>query len=89
MISTWVPFRSRVEKFDLVFMGPPYRDREDRPLSFCKQTLENVASAGLLEAEGWIIAQHHFREEPPAPQGLVKFREERYGDSWLNFFKRA
>ncbi|HAH06693.1 MAG TPA: 16S rRNA (guanine(966)-N(2))-methyltransferase RsmD [Elusimicrobia bacterium] len=86
---TWVPFRSGVQKFDLVFMGPPYRDREERPLFYCKQTLQNVASAGILEESGWIVAQHHFREEAPAPEGFVKFRETRYGDSWLNFFKRA
>lgn len=86
---TWLPFRAKVEKFDLVFMGPPYRDQENRPLFFCKQTLDNVVSAGILEEGGWVIAQHHFHEEVQAPAGFVKFRETRYGDSWLNFFKRA
>jgi len=84
---TWIAFRSGLDKFDLIFMGPPYRERDNRALFYCKPTLENIASSGLLAEDGWIVAQHHQKEDPPAPAGFVQFRRERYGDSRISFFK--
>ena len=86
---TWIPFRSGIAKFDLIFMGPPYREPDNRPLSYCKPTLENIAAAGLLAEDGWIIAQHHQKDDPPAPPGHRMFRRERYGDSRVSFFRKG
>ncbi|MBI5244072.1 MAG: 16S rRNA (guanine(966)-N(2))-methyltransferase RsmD [Elusimicrobia bacterium] len=85
---TWIPFRSGVEKFDLIFLGPPYRDASNRPLFYCKPVLANIASSQLLADDGWIAAQHHQKEIPPAPAGYDLFRQQRYGDSRVSFFKR-
>ena len=55
---TWIPYRAGVERFDLIFMGPPYKDQEKRPLQLTQTVLDHVVSAQLLEPSGWIIAQH-------------------------------
>jgi 16S rRNA (guanine966-N2)-methyltransferase len=86
---TWIPYRSGVSVFDLIFMGPPYVDKDKNELSLCTPTLANVASANLLSPTGWIISQHHQNEEPKAPSGYAIFRCERYGDSRMTFLHRA
>lgn len=84
---SWVPYRAGVERFDLMFMGPPYKDVEKKPLALTGKVLANVAAAGLLEPEGWIVAQHHAKEAFAPPAALDLFRCERYGDSRLSFLR--
>ncbi|MFA5141108.1 MAG: RsmD family RNA methyltransferase [Elusimicrobiota bacterium] len=86
---SWIPFRSGVERFDLVFMGPPYRDEEGRPLAYSTPVLAGIAKADLLAASGWIIAQHHAKEPVKAPEGLKDFRHAKYGDTVISFFSKA
>ena len=86
---TWVLHRTSLEAFDLIFMGPPYRDERNNPLFFARQTLEQVSAGGLLSGHGWAIAQHHQKEEPGAVAGLEMFRREKYGDSRVSFYRRA
>ncbi|MBI4054910.1 MAG: 16S rRNA (guanine(966)-N(2))-methyltransferase RsmD [Elusimicrobia bacterium] len=76
------------ESFDLIFFGPPYVDARKRPLRLVGPTLEQVARADLLSATGWAVAQHHAKEGCSA-EGWVLFRQQRYGDSRLSFFRRV
>ncbi|MEK7747239.1 MAG: 16S rRNA (guanine(966)-N(2))-methyltransferase RsmD [Elusimicrobiota bacterium] len=85
---SWIPFRSGTSRFDLIFMGPPYKDRDKRPLFYCRSVLESVAVSGILADDGWVVAQHHQKEDPAAPAGLERFRVERYGDSRLSFYRK-
>lgn len=88
---SWVPYRSGSENFDLIFLGPPYKDEAKRSLSSLRLTqtaLGRIATAGLLAPEGWVAAQHHKKESVSAPEGLEFFRESRYGDTMLRFFRR-
>ena len=85
----WIPFRAGVERFDLVFLGPPYRDEENRPLAYSGIVLANIAAAGLLAADGWVVVQRHKKEAVPVPKGLASFREARYGDTVMTFFRRG
>lgn len=84
---SWVPHRSHIELFDLIFMGPPYRDREDRPIQMSQIVLDHVATAKILAPEGWVIAQHHKKEFPKAPQGMEGFRTSKYGDTNIDFYR--
>lgn len=84
---SWVSHRSGVEKFDLVFMGPPYRDEENRPLAYSNTVLKNIAQAGLAAPGAWIVAQHHKKERVDRPEGLEQFRENKYGDTLITFFR--
>jgi len=86
---SWVPFRSGVERFDIVFMGPPYRDEENNMLALSRPVLENVRKAGLLEDDAWIVVQHHKKEPVGVPDGLKKVREQKYGDTLIQFFRPA
>ncbi len=76
-------------KFDLIFMGPPYKDENKKPLAFSSITLENIMKADLLSDNGCIIGQHHDKEPVKVCEGLIEFRREKYGDSVLSFFRKA
>jgi len=86
---SWIAFRSRIEAFDLIFMGPPYKDREKRPLTYTQTMLDNLAAAKLLAPDGWLLAQHFKKEPVKAPAGFEKFRESKYGDTTVSFFRWA
>jgi 16S rRNA (guanine966-N2)-methyltransferase len=75
--------------FDFIFMGPPYKDDQKKPLALTLPTLEALGAAGLAGPDTWVIGQHH-KKEPvaPLPPGWVVFREKEYGDSVLTFFQR-
>ena len=85
----WVPFRSGTSEYDLIFMGPPYKDDQKRPLAFSTPALAKVAEAGLLAPKGWAVCQHHVKEDVKAPAGWVMVRREKYGDTYLDFFRHA
>jgi 16S rRNA G966 N2-methylase RsmD len=74
--------------FDIVFMGPPYVDVEKKPLALVRPTLINLQHFHLVAKNGAVIAQHHKKEnlELPIPSWTL-FRQERYGDSMLSFFR--
>ena len=73
--------------FDIIFMGPPYKDMDRRPLALTIPALRAVAQNGLLGANGIVIAQHH-KKEPvkDLPAGWEIRRQNNYGDSTLTFF---
>ena len=82
------------EKFDLIFLGPPYvAPSPDKPrahLSMTTPALEAIVAHGRLATGGWVIAQHHAKEAVPEAVGtLMRFRQERYGDSRMSFFRAA
>ena len=84
---SWIGFRCGVSQFELIFLGPPYKDEGKRPLAYSRKALENVVAAGLLAPGGLVISQHHVKEELSAPPGLKMLRREKYGDSYLSFFR--
>lgn len=86
---SWIPFRTGLQQFDIVFMGPPYKDRDRNPLSLTSPALARVAAAGFLAPGAWVVAQHHLKEPVEAPPGLTMARRERYGDTYLSFFRPA
>ena len=71
------------KKFDLIFIGPPYK------LNLLTQTLKIIGQNDLLEEDGWIIGQHHFKEPLQEKIGrYVMFRQKNYGDTRLSFFRQ-
>jgi 16S rRNA (guanine(966)-N(2))-methyltransferase RsmD len=85
---SWVAFRSGVSEYDLIFLGPPYKDEAKKPLSYSTPALARVAAAGLLAPKGWAVCQHHVKEDVAAPAGWAQVRREKYGDTYLSFFRR-
>lgn len=76
------------EGYDIIFMGPPYRDVNNNPLYFSKQTIEIIVKDKILSEYGIIISQHHKREVFDTPDMLIKYRTEKYGDTLIDFFKQ-
>jgi 16S rRNA (guanine(966)-N(2))-methyltransferase RsmD len=85
---SWLPYRCGTSQFDIVFLGPPYKDSEKRPLARSGPALARVAEAKLLAPGGWMICQHHVKEDVCAPAGLERARRQRYGDTYLDFFRQ-
>jgi 16S rRNA (guanine(966)-N(2))-methyltransferase RsmD len=72
------------ERFDLVFLDPPY------DAGLVETTLETLGGAGLLLAEGWVIAQHFTKRAPAERIGaLFAFRTRRFGETTLTFYRAA
>jgi len=67
--------------YTLVFLDPPYAE-ELQPL------LEMVAGAGILGPHAIVIAEHFKKQQSPKTAGsLSLYREARYGDTVLAFYK--
>lgn len=72
--------------FQIIFMGPPYKDSDKAPLRLVEPTLQNIWRAELLGAGGLIVAQHHKKETFALPsEDWTVNRQERYGDTILSF----
>jgi len=67
--------------YDIVFLDPPYAEKI-QPL------LELLAGSGVLKPDSIVIAEH-FRKQPSPENagGLTLYREARYGDTVLAFYK--
>jgi len=71
----------RGEKFDLIFIDPPY-DKE-----LVGETLKAIAKEELLAESGTAVAEHSVRERVEERYGtLVLTDQRRYGDTQLSFF---
>lgn len=75
------------EGYDIIFMGPPYRDLNNKMLSFSEPALKNVADARLLAPNGIIVLQTHKTEEFAVPETLELYRVEKYGDTLVHFLR--
>lgn len=71
----------RGERFDLVFLDPPYGKGLLIP------ALEAVAAGGLAAPDARVVAEHPAREALPERVGALARRDvRRYGDTALSFY---
>lgn len=75
------------EGYDIIFMGPPYRDLNQKMLSLSEPALQNIAAAKLLAPKGIIVLQTHKTEQFAVPDSLEIYREEKYGDTLVHFLR--
>jgi len=83
----WLGAYAEGEGYDIIFMGPPYRDIKNTPLFFTEPVLKQIAEAKLLAKNGIIVAQHHKKETFAVPDNLQIVREEKYGDTLVHFLQ--
>jgi 16S rRNA (guanine966-N2)-methyltransferase len=70
------------ERFDIVFLDPPYASDLYEPL------LGEIGSSGLLAPRGVVVAEHfHKRSLPETIGGLAQVRSARVGDHRLTFYR--
>lgn len=86
---SWVGYRAGASEFDIIYMGPPYRTEENVMLAYSTPTLARVAEANLLAPGGIMLLQRYKKEKVELPAGYEKYREERYGDTDVEFIRRA
>ncbi|RDV84485.1 16S rRNA (guanine(966)-N(2))-methyltransferase RsmD [Ammonifex thiophilus] len=81
-VLSLLPYLARKkERFDLVYIDPPYQR------GYEKKVLRLLAELDLLEAEGLVVVESSARELPPDKvHRLVLKRRERYGDTALSFY---
>lgn len=71
----------RAEKFQIIFMDPPYRT----PL--LQRTLEKLGAAPIIVAGGVVVAEHASAEQPAESYGDLLLQDvRRFGDTALSFF---
>jgi 16S rRNA (guanine(966)-N(2))-methyltransferase RsmD len=75
-------------KYDIIFMGPPYKDVGKRPLAFTYPTLKNIVRYDVLKCDSLLITQKHIKEPVGDVDGLECFRSKKYGDTVVSFYKK-
>ncbi len=85
---SWVGFRSGAAQYDLIYLGPPYKTLEKRPLAYSTPAMKRVAEADLLAPKGWMMCQHHDKEAVEPPEGYERVRREKYGDTFVDFIRK-
>lgn len=72
------------EKFDIIFMDPPYKDE------VCTETIKNIEKSGILAEGGIIIAEHHIAEKLHEKIGIYKKIDERdYSIKTISFYSKG
>jgi 16S rRNA (guanine(966)-N(2))-methyltransferase RsmD len=77
------------DKYDIIFMGPPYKNENKKALALTCLALKNVAKYDILKDDSVLIAQKHIKEPVGNIAGLECFRTEKYGDTIISFYKRV
>jgi 16S rRNA (guanine(966)-N(2))-methyltransferase RsmD len=82
-------FEALKGKYDVVFMGPPYKDGDKKALALTLPALKNVVKYDILKEDSLLIAQRHIKEPVGTVSGLDNFRTEKYGDTVVAFYKKS
>ncbi|MFQ5834604.1 MAG: 16S rRNA (guanine(966)-N(2))-methyltransferase RsmD [bacterium] len=77
-VLTFLPFLLEKERFDFIFIAPPYyQGLQDRTLDIIER--KNIGRS-------WIVVQHSRREKVNLNRKNIKmFKQKRYGDTILSF----
>jgi len=90
------------QKFDLIFVDPPYYKRRaagpgsgaqglaSEEESLAKKTLQTVGACDILAPNGFVIVQHFKKDNLPDRQGvLILCKQIRHGDTMLSFYEHV
>ncbi|WP_073148957.1 16S rRNA (guanine(966)-N(2))-methyltransferase RsmD [Paramaledivibacter caminithermalis] len=81
--STLKNFSKIGEKFDIIFMDPPYLKGH---ILTC---LKEIKELDLLNEDGIIVAEHDIKDIiPETIDDLIKFKERKYGGTMISFYHK-
>ncbi|MBM3246424.1 MAG: 16S rRNA (guanine(966)-N(2))-methyltransferase RsmD [Candidatus Omnitrophica bacterium] len=70
-------------KFDIIFLDPPYYQ------GLAKKTLQTLSDYDILAPNGLVVVQHFKKDNLPENLGVLSlFRQAKYGDTTLSFYKK-
>ncbi|MBB6217826.1 16S rRNA (guanine(966)-N(2))-methyltransferase RsmD [Anaerosolibacter carboniphilus] len=76
-------FAIKGEKFDIIFLDPPYMK------GFIIPCVEGIEVNGLLNTDGIIVIEHKVEDVLPDEIGnLLKMKDRRYGDTNISIYSR-
>ena len=68
------------KKFDIIFLDPPYKDKN------IKQIFEKISEANILEKNSIIILHRNKKDDEILPKNFKIIEEKKYGISKIIFF---
>ena len=90
------------EKFDIIFLDPPYAprsrnniascsgSREELSQSLAKKTLKTLSHYDIVSHYGLIICQHFKKDNLPGViDSLNLIKQSKYGDTLLSFYNKG
>ena len=70
-------------KFDIVFIDPPYHK------GLAKNALIKIDARDILSRDSFVIAEHFVKDPmPDEAGGLSLFKQKRYGDTVVSFYRK-
>ncbi len=85
----WLEHYADYKGYDIIFLSPPYRDEDNLPLSYTARTLALIDEGGIMGPGCLVVAQHHKTEKIDIPPALRKVRQVKYGDTLVDFIRKA
>ena len=82
-LATVKALGGKQERFDIVFLDPPYRRR------LLKKTLKVINDNDILHPQSFVVAQYDKSERLEIPKQLKVVLERRYGNSYLTIFQKV
>lgn len=71
------------EKFDIIFMDPPYKQE------LCREVIKQIKEADILSEDGIIICEHHLFEDLNDDIEGYNFQDRRvYGKKAISFYTK-
>ena len=72
------------DKFDIIFIDPPYFE------GYFDRVIEDICDKELLEGDGVIVVEKHLSVEMKDKyEGLELFKEKKYGEILLCFYRKG
>ena len=75
-----IEFLNKYEKFDIIFLDPPFRDNK------IDELFKKIKEQNLLNTNGIIILHRHKKETDNFPNQFKVIEEKKYGISKILFF---
>ncbi|MGB2705680.1 MAG: 16S rRNA (guanine(966)-N(2))-methyltransferase RsmD [Candidatus Omnitrophota bacterium] len=76
-------FQKKGRKFDIIFLDPPYYK------GLAKNSLIKINACDILSQHGFVVVEHFKKDALPEKAGdIFLFKEKRYGDTAVSFYRR-